>query len=60
MVGYILELYWDNGKENGNYYIMGYILELYWDSGKRKGKETTIIYWISPLDEKPFIPNSKR
>ena len=23
----IMELYWDNGKENGNYYI---ILGLYW------------------------------
>ena len=26
-VGYMLGLYWDNGKENGNYYS---ILELYW------------------------------
>ena len=25
----ILGLYWDNGKENGNYYS---ILGLYWDS----------------------------
>ena len=28
------ELYWDNGKENGNYYIIGYMLGLYWDNGK--------------------------
>ena len=25
----ILGLYWDNGKENGDYYVMGYILDLY-------------------------------
>ena len=37
----ILGLYWDNGKQNGNYRdsrgyigIMGCILGLYWDSGK--------------------------
>ena len=30
-------LYWDNGKEHGNYYIMGYILELHWDNGKENG-----------------------
>ena len=29
-IGYILGLYWDNGKENGNYYIkIGYIVGLY-------------------------------
>ena len=28
-----LGLNWDNGKENGNYYvIVGYVLGLYWDS----------------------------
>ena len=28
-------LYWDNGKENGNYYNrIGYILGLHWDNGK--------------------------
>ena len=27
----IFGLYWDNGKENGNYYS---ILGLYWDNGK--------------------------
>ena len=42
-------IYWDNGKENGNYkeygdlyrgyigYIIGYILGLYWDNGKENG-----------------------
>ena len=26
VIGYILGLHWDNGKENGNYYsILGYI-----------------------------------
>ena len=30
----ILGLYWDYGKENGNYYsIIGYILGLYWGLG---------------------------
>ena len=40
-------LYWDNGKENGNYWdysgsirIIGYILGLYWDNGKENGN-----YW---------------
>ena len=40
----ILGLYWDNGKENGNYWdysgsirILGYILGLYWDNGKENG-----------------------
>ena len=29
-IGYILGLYWDNGKENGNYYsTLGYILGKY-------------------------------
>ena len=28
----------DNGKEDGNYYIIiGYILGLYWDNGKENG-----------------------
>ena len=36
----LLGLYWDNGKENGNYYdglykgILRGILGLYWDNGK--------------------------
>ena len=30
--------YWDNGKENGNYYIIiGYIQGIYWDNGKENG-----------------------
>ena len=42
----MLGLYWDNGKENENYYnglYRGYIglyrviLELYWDNGKENG-----------------------
>ena len=44
IIGYILGLYWDNGKENGNYRdhrgyigIIGYILGLYWDNGKENG-----------------------
>ena len=38
----ILRLYWDNGKENGNYYtIIGYILRvIYWIMEKKM--ETTI------------------
>ena len=31
VLGVILGLYWDDGKENGNYYS---ILGLYWDNGK--------------------------
>ena len=34
-------LYWDNGKENGNCYILItiyiYMLALYWDDGKENG-----------------------
>ena len=44
IIGYILGLYWDNGKENGNYRdsreyirIIGYILGLYRDNGKENG-----------------------
>ena len=32
-IGFILGLYWDHGKENGNY---SSILGLYWDNGKWK------------------------
>ena len=43
-------LYWDNGKENGNYYsIIGYILGLYWDSGKENGNYYSIIGYILGL-----------
>ena len=42
-----MELYRDNGKENGNYWgyrdsirVVGYILELYRDNGKENGN-----YW---------------
>ena len=43
ILGYVLGLYRDNGKENGSYYlglyrgymgILGYILGLYRDNGK--------------------------
>ena len=33
-------LYWDNGKENGNYYS---ILRLYRDSGKENGNYYSIL-----------------
>ena len=35
-LGFRVGLFWDNGKENGNYYILvGYVLGLlYGDSGK--------------------------
>ena len=34
VIGYILGLYRDNGKEHGGYYdIIGYILGLYRDNG---------------------------
>ena len=47
-IGVILGIYWDNGKENGNYRdyrglyrgymgIIGGILGLYWDNGKENG-----------------------
>ena len=36
---YILRLYGDTGKENGNYnVIIGYIFGLYRDNGKEDGK----------------------
>ena len=36
-IGVILELFWDNGKENGNgYNIIEYILGLYWDNGEKR------------------------
>ena len=41
----MLGLYWDNGKENGNYYS---ILGLYWDSGKENGSYYSTIWVIIP------------
>ena len=39
IIGYILGLYWDNGKENGNYYsILGVILGI-----TENNMETTIM-----------------
>ena len=50
LIGYILGLYWDNGKENGNYYsIIGYIFGLYWDNGKENGNYYSIIGYILGL-----------
>ena len=42
MVGVILRLYWDHGKENGNHYSV-----LYWGykGMMEKRMETTIVYW---------------
>ena len=33
----MLGLYWDNGKENGDYYSKLNILGLYWDNGEYNG-----------------------
>ena len=33
-------LYWDNGKENGNYYYVGFsVIWGYWDNGKENGND---------------------
>ena len=46
----ILGLYGDNGKENGNYYIIiWYILGLSKDSGKESGNYYIIIGYILEL-----------
>ena len=38
IIGYIMGLYRDNGKENGNYCnIIRYMMGLYWDNGKEIG-----------------------
>ena len=39
-IGYILGFYWDNGKENGNYYS---ILGLHRDSGKEYGSNYLVV-----------------
>ena len=63
IIGYIrviLGLYWDNGKENGNYYSIYWdngkengnynsILGLYWDNGKENGNYYSIILGLSCL-----------
>ena len=49
MLRYILVLYKDNGKENGNYYsILGNILGIYEDNGKENGNYYSIFgfYWV--------------
>ena len=58
-------LYWDNGKENGNYYIIiGYILGLYWDNGKENGNYYIIIgyilglYWDNGKENGNYYSNS--
>ena len=50
-VGVMLGLYWENGKENGNYYnglYIGVMLGLYWGYIGRmeKNMETTIMSYI--------------
>ena len=54
IIGYILGLYRENGKENGNYYIIiglyREIFGLYWENGKENGNYYIIIglyreYW---------------
>ena len=41
IIGYILGLYRDNGKDNGNYCLtIGYILGLYRDNGIENGDYT--------------------
>ena len=38
---------WDNGKENGNYYIIiKYTLGLYWDNGKENGNYYNGLYRV--------------
>ena len=47
-IGVMLELYRDNGKENGNYYtILGLYRGYYWGYIGRmeNNMETTIVYW---------------
>ena len=42
-IGVIVEVYWENGKENGNYYSM---LGLYWDNGKNGNYYSMLgLYW---------------
>ena len=44
VIGYIIGVYRDNGKENGNYYIIiGYIIGVYRDNGKENGNYYIII-----------------
>ena len=46
----MIGLYWDNGKENGNYYIIiGYIIGLYRDNGKENENNYIIIGYITGL-----------
>ena len=50
IIGTILGLYRDNGKENGNYrIIIGHILGLYRDNGKENGNNYIIIGYILGL-----------
>ena len=52
IIGYILGLYRDNGKENGNYYsIMGYNILSCWDSGKENGNYYSIISYTVVLGQ---------
>ena len=47
ILGYILGISWDNGRENGNYHNglykdFGFILGIYWDNGKENGNYYSI------------------
>ena len=44
IIGYILGLYRDNGKENGNYYNVVYTLGLYSDKGQENGNDYNVVY----------------
>ena len=56
IIGYVLGLYWDNGKENGSYrdcrvYIGYSMLGLYWDNGKENGNYYIIGGYVGSLLE---------
>ena len=67
IIGYILGLYRDNGKENGNYYsIMGYNILLRWDSEKENGNYYSImgyhilLYWDNGKENGGFLGSGLR
>ena len=48
-------LYWDNGKENGNYYS---ILGEYWDNGKENGNYYRTVVGAFKLNLDPVQSNA--
>ena len=59
IIGYVLGLYWDNGEENGNYYIIiGYTLGLYGSCYFRKSFEAAevLLGLQHMLNLNPFNP----